>query len=63
MTTVGEPSNDRLMCYVRISETLVMLTCTNCSWTFRADSDDSEAGKTAFDAHRCQDFPGMIGEP
>jgi hypothetical protein len=34
-----------------------MYTCGRCKCTFRIEEDEMSAGQTAFDAHRCEDFP------
>jgi hypothetical protein len=47
---------DRLLCPVRLSGTVVGLTCTRCAWSFKTTSDDETLWQEHFDAHLCEDF-------
>jgi hypothetical protein len=48
---------ERLLCPIRLSETIVGLTCTRCAWSFKTTGDDKTLWQEHFDAHRCENFP------
>ncbi len=58
MSLMGEKTDNRSLCVVRVSESVSFLTCTRCASILRTEGDDATgARQIAFDNHRCEDFP------
>jgi hypothetical protein len=47
----------RFLCRLQLSEEITLYACGRCTWTYRVEGNDTDAGQAAFDEHRCEDFP------
>jgi len=57
-----ENAAERFLCPVKVSDSVVIFTCTRCAWTLRVPADEgTTVGQAAFDDHHCEDFPRNEG--